>query len=113
MARAAGHRRDVGAKLEVAVERAAVQSWNCGDDGARGGGVHDGDGAHSMSDTSAEAAMAGLVQDQYGDRSEYVPASESAHVAAAVVVELYNASAAVAVAAVVAACAMRIPIPAP
>jgi hypothetical protein len=57
--------------------------------------------------------MTGLAQDQYGDRSEYVPARESAYVAVAVVVELCNASAAVAVAVVVAACAMRIPIPAP
>ena len=92
------------AKSEVVVERAAVQSWNCGDDDARGVGAHDGGGAHLMSCASAEAAMADLAQDQYGTRSEHVAASES-------VVELYNASAAVVV--IVAACAMRIPIPAP
>ena len=98
------------------VERAAVQSWSCGDDDARGGGAHGGGGAHSMGGTSAEAVMAGLVQDQYGVPSEYVAASdsESAYVAVAVVVELYNASAVVAVAAAAAAaCAMRTPIPAP
>ena len=87
MARGVGRHRDAGAKLGVVVERAAVQSWNCDDDDARGGGAHDGGGAHPTSGTPAEAAMAGLAQDQYGDRSEYVPASESAHVAAAVVVE--------------------------
>jgi hypothetical protein len=109
MARGEAHRRDVEAKLEVVVERAAVQSWNCGDDDARGGGAHDGGGAHSMGGTSAEAAMAGLARDQYGNRSENVAASESAYVAVAVavVVELYNASAAAVAAA--AACAMRIP----
>jgi hypothetical protein len=113
MARGVGHRRDVEAKLEVVVEREAVQSWNCGDDDARGGGAHDGGGAHPMGGTPAEAAMAGLAQDQYGNRSEYVAASELAYVAVAVVVELYNASAAVVAVVVVAACAMRIPIPAP
>jgi len=98
MARGVGHRRDVEAKSEVVVvEMAAVQSWNCGDDDARG--------AHPMTGTSAEAAIAGLAQDQYGNRGEYVAASESAYVAG--VVELYNASAAV----VVAACVMRIPFP--
>jgi hypothetical protein len=110
-----GHRRDVEAKLEVVVERAGVQSWNCGDDDARGGGAHDGGGAHPvpMGGTSAEAAIAGLAQDQYGNRGEYVTASESAYVAVAVVVELYNASAAAVVVVAAAACAMRIPIPAP
>jgi hypothetical protein len=111
MARGVGHRRDVEAKLQIVVERAAVQSWNCGDDDVRGGGAHDGGGAHSMTGTSAEAAVAGLAQDQYGNQSEYWAASESAYVAVAVVVELYNAAAAAAV--VVVACAMRIPIPAP
>jgi hypothetical protein len=112
-----GRRRDVEAKLEVVVERAGVQSWNCGDDDARGGGAHDGGGAHPvpMGGTSAEAAIAGLAQDQYGNRGEYVTASGSAYVAVAVVVELYNASAAAAAVVVVvaAACAMRILIPAP
>lgn len=113
MARGVGHRRDVEVKLEVVVERAAVQSWNCDDDDARGGGVHDDDGAHSMSGTTAEAAMADLAQVQYGNRSEYVAASESTYVAVAVVVELYNAPVAVAVAVVVvvvvaAACARHI-----
>jgi hypothetical protein len=70
MTRGVGHRRDVEAKLEVdVVERAVVQSWNCGGDDARGGGAHGGGGAHSMSCTPAEAAIAGLAQDQYGDRS--------------------------------------------
>jgi hypothetical protein len=104
MARGVGHRRDVEVILEVVVvERAVVRSWNCGDDDARGGGAHDGGGAHPMDGTSAEAAMPGLAQDQYGVRSEYVAASEPAYVAVAVVVELYNASAAVAVAVAVAA----------
>ena len=120
MARGVGHRRDVEAKLEAAVEKAAVQSWNCGDGDARGGGAHDGGGAHySMSGKSDGAAIAGLAQGQYGNRSEYVLANESAYVAAAVVVELYNASAASAVVAVAAAaaaaaaaaCATRIPSP--
>jgi len=113
VARGEGRRRDVEAKLEVVVERTAVQSWNCGDDDARGGGAHDGGGAHPMSGTSAEAAMAGLAQDQYWNQSEYVATSESAYVAVAVAVELYNASAAVAAAAAVVACAMRTPIPVP
>jgi hypothetical protein len=88
MTHGVGHRRGAEAKLEVdVVERAAVQSWNCGDDDARGGGAHDGGGAHLMSCTPAEAAIAGPAQDQYGDRSEYVAASELAYVAVAVVVE--------------------------
>ena len=104
MTRGVGHRRGVEAKLEVdVVERAAVQSWNCGDDDARGGGVHDGGGAHLMSCTSAEAAIAGLAQGQYGDRSEYVAVSELTYVVVAVVVELYNASAAAVVAVAAAA----------
>ena len=113
MARGVGHRRDVEAKLEVAVEKAAVQSWNCGDGDARGGGAHDGGGAHSMSGKSVEAAIAGLGQGQYGNRCEYVVADVSTYVAVAVVVELYNASAASAAVAVAAAaaCAMRIPFP--
>ena len=110
MARGVGHRRDVEAKSQIVVERAAVQSWNCGDDDVRGGGARDGGGAHSMTETSAEAAIAGLAQDQYGNRGEYWAASELAYVAVAVAVavvaELYNASAA-------AACAMRIPCLAP
>ena len=117
MARGVGHRRDVEVISEVEVERGAVQSWNCGDDDARGGGARGGGDAHPMRGTSAEAAIAGLAQGQCGDRSDCVAASESACVvvavaaaAVAVVVELYNAS----VAAVVVACAiMRIPIPAP
>jgi len=111
MARGVGHQRDVEAKLEVVVERAAVQSWNCGDDDARGGGAHDGGG--DPMGTSAEAAIVGLARDQYGNRSEYVVASESAYVAVAVVVELYNASVAVVAAVVAVACAMRILFPAP
>jgi hypothetical protein len=117
MTRGVGHRRDPDVEVisEVEVERGAVQSWNCGDDDARGGGAHGGGDAHSMRGTSAEAAIVGLAQDRYGDRSEYVAASESAYVAVAVVVELYNASAAAAaVVVVVVACAiMRIPTPAP
>ena len=110
MAHGVGHRRDVEAKWQIVVERAAVQSWNCGDGDVRGGGAHGGGGAHPMVGTSAEAAIAGLAQDQYGNRSEYWAASESAYVGVAVVVESYNASAAVVVAA---ACAMCIPFPAP
>lgn len=68
---------------------------------------------------SAEAAIAGLAQDRCGDQSDYVVSSESAYVVAAVVVELYNASAVVAVAVAPAAvvpaavCAVSIPFPAP
>src|SRR3979490_1544648 len=103
MARGVDHRRDVKAKLEVVVGRAEVQSWNWDGDEARGGGgAHDGGGVHPMGGTSAEAAIGGLAQDQCGNRSEYEAASESTYVAVAVVVGLYNVSAAV----VVAACAM-------
>jgi len=37
-------------------ERVMVQSQNCGDDDARGGG------AHQMAGTSVEAAIAGLLR---------------------------------------------------
>jgi hypothetical protein len=71
-----------------------------------------------MSVVSAEAATVGLAQGRCGDQSDYVVSSESAYVVVAVVVELYNASAAaaaVAPAAVVpaAVCAVSIPFPAP
>ena len=114
-ARGVGRRRDAKVKLGAGVERAVAQSWSC-DGGGGGDSAHGGGGAHSM--MRAEVATLGLAQDQCGDQSENVAASDSSYVVVAVAAGLYNASVAAAAAAVVVAvvaavaCAVSILFPA-
>lgn len=86
MVHGVGRRKGVEVKSGAVAGRAAVQSWSCGGDDARGDSADDDGGdPPTMGGAGAEAAIVGPVRDRCGNQDVRAEASESERVVAVVV----------------------------